>query len=279
MNKNLRLIPLIERVPTKVETLQFCLAMSSFRDGSGQERDKDGLTRPGWRDLERVVAEILNGFAPENKDIFDIIVQSNKDSSKFFGISLKSKELSRKAALDDLRETGRVHMEIANSPAKFWAVLRAKGITEKDFLNKRKAEIIGPLLLEIVESWHKEAADRFNHKNPGKFIDLEKSVYMTISYSKPRTHQPRLYQLHTFDLRFPGKIKWKYISSRCIRGYDPLTPSQTLVEWYGLSGGQFKYYPCAKESRFHSESFKLLLPQKISIKDRAKNYWKGIWKD
>ena len=66
--------PLINRAPTPDETKLLMLAMSTYRDGTGQEREKDGSTRPGWRDFERIFAEILGGSAPENKDVFDVVV-------------------------------------------------------------------------------------------------------------------------------------------------------------------------------------------------------------
>ena len=78
-------------------------------------------------------------------------------------------------------------------------------------------------------------------------------------------------------MNFPTNIEWNYISERCLRGSDPLNPQKTLIDWYGLSGGQFKYYPMASTSKFRSSSFELLKPEIVSIIEKAKMYWPDLW--
>lgn len=269
--------PFIDKAPTPEETTLFQLAMSSFCDGSGQERDTNGITRPGWRDFERIVAELLEGFAPENKDIFDIIVPDKNLLNIDYGISLKSKQLGNVNGVENLASNGRVHMELANSPAKFWMALRTKGVTEEDFRKKKKADLVGTTLLDVIRDWHLQSVDRYNSTHSARTMDLSKSIYMTISYGKPRSESPRKYQIHSFSLEFPDNINWKYISDRCLRGYDPLHPEEALIDWYALSGGQLKYYPRASIAKYHSESFELLVPKKISIMERASVYWPKEW--
>ncbi len=269
----------IDRDPTPQETALFQLAMSSFCDGSGQEREKDGTTRPGWRDLERVVAEVLNGTNPENKEIFDVVFPSADDSSVDYGVSIKSKQLSLVNAMDRLNDTGRVHMELSNSPAKFWAALRAKGIEESDFRNQLRADEVGEIVLSVVKGWHEDAKVKYDHEHLGRTLDLAKSIFLTISYGKFDGVSRRAYQMHSFDLDFPQGISWEYISDKCLRGYDPLYPNETLVDWYGLSGGQLKYYPRASSSKSKTEQFQLLAPKKVSISEKASVYWPREWSE
>src|SRR5205823_12611324 len=112
-------VAFIDRSPTGSETEQHRLALSSFRDGSGWEREEGGTTVAGWRQLERVVAEVFGGAAQENKGVFDVILPSDSSPNTDYGISVKSKELSRRTAIADLLDgTGRLYLELANSPAK-----------------------------------------------------------------------------------------------------------------------------------------------------------------
>jgi hypothetical protein len=62
-----------------------------------------------------------------------------------------------------------------------------------------------------------------------------------------------------------------------LRGYDPTYPDEVLVDWYGLSGGQLKYYPRASEAKHYTEQFQLLLPKMVSISEKASVYWPKAW--
>ena len=62
------------------------LTLSSFRDGSGQVTLKAGGSMPGFRDYERALAAVLEGTTPEDKGIFDVLIQAE---GKPFGISCK----------------------------------------------------------------------------------------------------------------------------------------------------------------------------------------------
>lgn len=270
-------IPFVTRPPTVAETELLRLAMSTFCDGSGQTREADSTTRPGWRDFERVIAAILKGKAPENKEVFDVVVPSTRRRNVEYGISIKSKELSRASAIGDLDSGGRVYMELSNSPAKFWDALREKGLTERHFNHKDQAALFGATVLEVVESWHQQARARSASLTSSRHIDLAKSIYLVISYSKPRNGSSRQYQLHSFDLSFPAGIKWDYLSPKCLRGFDPQYPDEVLIDWYALSGGQLKYYPRATSSRFYSRPFSLLVPVPVSIPEKAARYWPQEW--
>lgn len=268
-------VPFITRQPTAQETERLRLALSTFCDGSGQLSEGDGSRWPGWRDIERVIAEVLCGTALESKAIFDVVLTTPARID--YGLSIKSKNLSRRTAIEDLATTGRVHMEVSNSPAKLWEPLYREGVREETFKKKRKPTLIGEIILRTIKQWHVEAATEYSRDNQGRTIDLERSVYLTVSYCKPRGNRPRLYQLHSFSLDFPSGIAWKYISDRCLRGYDPDFPDEVLVEWYGLSGGQLKYYPRANAARYRSDPFTLLAPRKVSIIRKAAICWPREW--
>lgn len=270
-------VPLIERSPTDDEATILMLAMSTYCDGTGQEREKDGSTRPGWRDFERIFAEVLGGFGPENKDIFDVVVPAGANSNEYFGISLKSKHLSRASAIGDLEDGGRVHMELANSPAKFWEALFQKRVKEADFTAMKSADLVGQTIVEVVEEWHRDAKKKYEHSHPGKTLDLDKSVFITVSYSNPVPGTGRTYQVHSFRLELPKDLRWKYISNRCLRGYDPRNKDEVVVDWYGLSGGQLKYYPKAADSLYKTKQFTLMKPKNVSILEKAETYWPDIW--
>jgi hypothetical protein len=272
-------VPLVTVAPTQKDTTMLMLAMSTYCDGTGQEREKDGSTRPGWRDYERVFTEVLKGFGPENKDVFDVVVATHNADSDAYGISLKSKHLSRKSAIGDLEANGRVHMEMANSPAKFWAALFNKGVREDDFTNMRQADLVGATVLEVVQDWHTEAKVKYEQENPGHNLRLDKSVYITVSYSSPIPGTGRQYQVHSFPLDFPSTVRWEYISNRCLRGYDTRYDGEVAFDWYGLSGGQLKYYPRAADSLFKTEQFTLLKPKNVLILEKAETYWPDIWRD
>ncbi len=266
------------RQPTKDEIQQFRLAISSFCDGSGMLKQEDGSTLPGWRDFERVTASILGGEAPECKEVFDVIIPSTISSNVDYGLSIKSKELSRSTALGDLSDDGRVYIELTNSPAKLWTPIYAKGLNEDDFRGLKNADIIGETILDTIRNWHLETANNHSITKPGRILDSEHSVYLVISYSKPRPHRARQYQLHSFSLAFPSEIEWSYRSAKCLTGMDPEHPGETLFDWYALSGGQLKYYPRANKALYKSEPFELAsLPRQISVAEKAARYWPNDW--
>ena len=239
---------------------------------------KEGdASRPGWRDFERVIGEVLCGKTPEGKQVFDVFLEDPSRKSVDIGLSIKSKELSRLNAIRDLDGDGRVYMELANSPAKFWAELARLGIEESDFgRDLSNAQAIGENILQTVHRWHEDARDK--HSVPGFSLDLSKSVYVTVSYSKPRSGLAREYQIHSFSLDFPAEIRWEYRQTgrgpiRSIRGFDPRKTDQVLFDWYPLSGGQLKYYPLASTALYKTGRFSLLTPQSESILAKAMRYW------
>lgn len=168
-------------------------------------------------------------------------------------------------------------MEIANSPAKFWDALRAKGYSEDDFHEQRHPIEMGTTVLDVVEGWHEEYAQRHVAENDGESVDLDRSVYLTLSYSKPDASSGRQYQLHSFDLAFPKNLHWEYKSRRCLTAFDPNHPAEPLIDWYGLSGGQLKYYPRASNARYASAQFHCEDVRSVSLAEKASRYWPEKW--
>ena len=240
----------------------------------------DGATLPGWRDFERIVAELLNGQAPESKAIFDVVAPCPDNPDTLIGVSVKSKKLSRKTALEDLAEDGRVYLELANSPAKFWDALAQAGIGQEDWDMDDKAKIIGDTIVQTIERWHSEGAVQTGLENSGKAVDLARSAHIVVSYSEK--DGAARYQLHSFDLTFPKGIDWQFLRgkerTRCIRGFDPAANHDPLIDWYPFSGGQLKFYPRAASARYSSVPFELLPPpDTISVIDKAQQYWPDLW--
>ena len=237
--------------------------MSTFTDGSGQEGSSDGTARPGWRDLERIVAAWLGGSAPQNKGIFDVIVESPGKPEELYGISVKSKKLSKRG-FKDLLNGGRVYMELCNSPAKLWEPLSALGIGESDFRKERRASEIGNSILATVHDWYE------NSKITN--LNVAKSAHLAISYfTKPGVIP--IFQLHSFDLGFPKGVEWRYKSDRCLSGFDPTAPDEVLFDWYALSGGQLKFYPSTAQARFSSPQFPLISLSSCTIDEKARSMW------
>jgi hypothetical protein len=261
------------RNPTVSETKYIRALLSTFRDGSGNERESDGSTRAGWREIERCIAEAVLGPASENKHIFDVIAPDDMKNNIFYGFSIKSKQLSSKKFLS-LSTTGRVYMEIANSPAKFWAdINKSYGYTEREFSNMIYPDEIGNSVISTVKSWHNDGKSIFEKLNSGNLLDLDNSKYLCVSYSDEVFPKDRKYQIHAFALDYPDNISWRYKSNRCLSGYDSRYPDEAIFDWYGSSGGQLKYYPRGSSAIYKSEVFLMLNPPTISLTDKARQYF------
>lgn len=251
--------------------------LSTYRDGSGTERDAGGLTRPNWRQMERVFAELFTGEPPpENKAIFDVTAPSLKSKKISYGLSIKSKQLSKRN-FDRLGDDARTYMEIANSPAKMFDALERKHkMTIEHFRAGKDPNVVGNCVLETVNDWHREGKSHFERRRPGHTLDLENSIYLCLSYREWEDDRPRLYQLHSFSLLFPEGIEWEY-RGKALKGYDPQAPNEVLFDWYAQSGGQLKYYPRAASARFSSPVFTLEDAKNIDLFDKAASYWPDEW--
>lgn len=233
-------MPFIDRNPTHEEELFLQALMSSFSDGSGWETDPDGTSRIGWRQIERMLSIFFSGSThTEDKDVFDLIVDYWSDPRKSVGISVKSKILSGRKQIFRENTDPRLYMELSNSHAKFWQeVDKELGLDESCFRAKTHAQEIGDCVLNLISRWHVERKKTFGAS--GGSLHLPLCRFVSVSFSDWEKHVGRSFQVHSYDLSFPP-VKWTYHSDKCLRGLDD--KGNHLFDWYGLSGGQLKYYP------------------------------------
>lgn len=264
----------IDRNPSKDEFERFRLILSTYQDGSGQQSAKDGKTVPGWRDFERSVALAFGGTAMENKYIFDVLFPDSKRQGVFWGLSCKMRR-----TLNDTVRSGRVTIELSNSSGKFWERLRRLRINQGNY-KKRPIEVAHELIGQ-VRDWHKEVGVAIGGK-----IDLTKSFYLALSWNLRGD-----YQLFKFPLNLPDptRLTWDFptanrtrkgSSGKHLRGQDE---NGTVIEWYGESGGQLKYYPLVTDALWQSKVFRLEpLPKGWEtlhgIEKKAKDYFPIQWK-
>ena len=247
-------MPFIDRNPTPSEELFIQALMSSFSDGSGWETDPDGTSRIGWRQIERMLSIFFSGRSHiEDKDVFDLIVKYWSDPKKSVGISVKSKILGEKKQIFRENNDPRLYMELSNSMAKFWQEINRKlSLDESCFRAKTHAQQIGDCVLNLVSCWHIERKTALS--DVGGNLDLPLSRFVSVSFSDWSAETGRSFQVHSFDLSFP-KVKWHYSSDKCLRGIDP--NNNHLFDWYGLSGGQLKYYPDSNAALYQSKIIEL----------------------
>jgi len=268
-------IPFVHRNPTKKEFERFRLILSTYQDGSGQQAAKDGRTLPGWRDFERSIALAFGGEARESKFIFDVLIPNPRRNDTYFGVSCKMRR-----TLNDTKRIGRVTLELSNSSGTFWEQLRLIGINQQNYKSK-PFEVAEALLAQEAE-WHNEVG-----LERGGVVDLSRSFYLALSWSAQGE-----YQLFKFPLALPSpsSLTWDFPTIetkgetkhvRRLRGQDN---TGTLLEWYGESGGQLKYYPLVENALWKSETFSLepLPPDwfgRHSSIAKAKDYFPKLWMD
>ena len=226
----------------------------------------DGTTLPGWRDFERAVASALNGIAQESKNIYDVYLPEPEVISQYVGVSCKMR-----SELNRIRRDGRVTIELSNSAGKFWTRLGELDINQTNY--KTRPSDVGRALLMLVRSWH-EAVSISNGGN----VDTERSFYLSLSWSRDAR-----YQLHQFPIHLPDpdSLRWYFPGQggelgRCLKGDDD---TGTIIEWYGESGGQLKYYPLARNAVWQSDVFTLepLTPGEYGIAKKAEVYFPEKW--
>ena len=249
-------------IPTKGQIEKLRLILSTYQDGLGQLVFEPEKSLPGWRDFERAVAFVFDGIAQESKAIFDVLVPISQDLKINYGISCKMRQTLR-----TVEKTGRVTVEVSNSAGKFWNGLRSQGI---DDYNTNPA-LAGKILLDLVDTWHKEVS-----LEQGGTVAVSQSFYFLLQWHKAT----RRYQLFQFPAQLPAPqtLSWEVRGRRLI-GFDDVG---VMIEWYGHSGGQLKYYPFADTAIWSSEIFKLEpLPESdlgYGLKRRVIEYFPSLWK-
>jgi hypothetical protein len=261
---------------TNSELERIRLALSVFQDGTGWETirkpDKQGGNKvyyAGFRQFERIVADVFGGIAPENKGVFDVFVPI-KNTDMYYGVSCKMRSELNKA----LKIDGRVYIEMSNAAGEFME--RVIADVGNNFL--KKPAKVGKTILTLITEWHKNAS-----KNSGYKINLDESSFLVLLYNKKLEFSLYQYELSlprsdAFIWSFPPPKQSSKRDSRRLVGY---LNGSLAFEWYLYSGGQFKYYPLAQNAKWHSGIFGLEpLPKNIKsgILARAKEYFPEKWK-
>ena len=249
------------RIPTNGEIEKLRLSLSTFQDGTGQLAPKPDNSLPGWRDFERSVALAFNGVAQESKAVFDVLIPTPQNSRINIGISCKMREMLR-----TVERTGRVVVEVSNSAGKFWEGLRKNNIYD---YNANPAAT-GKILLDLVESWHSEIS-----LEQGGSVEVSQSFYLILQWDKA-TGRYRLFQF-PIQLPIPETLSWD-VRGRRLVGCDN---ENVMIEWYGHSGGQLKYYPLVDKAIWSSEVFKLEpLPKSdlgYGLRQSVIEYFPDLW--
>ncbi|MDM8519500.1 hypothetical protein QUF64_05580 [Anaerolineales bacterium HSG6] len=248
-------------IPTIGQIEKLRLMLSTYQDGTGQLVFELGKTLPGWRDFERSVALAFGGVAQESKAIFDVLIPTPENTEIDFGISCKMRETLR-----TVERTGRVTVEVSNSAGKFWDGLKDKGIDDYN----TNPDLTGKILLDLVENWHDEVS-----LEQGGVVNVNQSFYLLLQWHK----KTRRYQLFQFPVKLPTPetLSWDVVGRRLVGRDD----EGVMIEWFGYSGGQLKYYPLADQAIWSSEIFKLEpLPENelgYGLKKRVIEYFPELW--
>lgn len=273
---------------TDQEAEQLRLVLSTYQDGSGEERaGPHGETLPGWRNFETATAEALNGEPPagKKKGALDVLAR-DAETGERFGVSCKTS-----AELDTIDETGRVSVILRTAPSAFWKALESQGITEQNY-RSFPPDQIGAILTESVRAWYRQDEE-------ARGISHERSSLLVLS-----SNDEGQYQLHQFplDLPDPSQLEWSLQGKR-IQGIERTTGAtvleladetpdtgeavagtesdgDTLFAWY-TKGGQLFYYPRVETAVWHSEVFELEpLPPEVKVltpAEKAAQYFPEQW--
>lgn len=262
-------LPFAHRSPTSGEVERLRLVLSTYQDGFGMLAvSGSSKTLPGWRDFERAVAAVFGGTSQENKSIFDVLVCDPDKGDVSYGLACKMR-----GTLRDTERTGRVTVEVSNASGEFWDYLNAKGYDPANY-REYPAEV-GACIIEVVEGWHRSVS-----LEEGGKVDLNGSYYLILSWDRSSGR----YQLHQFDIDTPNPnaLEWSFPPARGggpgrrLVGQDE---TGTLLEWYGQSGGQLKYYPLVSSALWTSEPFELEpLPEEgHGLTGKAELYFRELW--
>lgn len=252
-------VPFIERHPTTLEIERLRLILSTYQDGTGMVHKG---TLPGWRDFERSVEATLNGKASENKHIYDVLLPVPDSPDYFYGIDCKMRGLLRTVETKSI-----ITIEVTNASGELWDSIKEHGITQETYMNHPKAS--GEAILETIESWHEGVSIH----NNGTII-TEMSIYLVLQWN-PKTIEYQLFQ-YPARLPNPNDLEWSVKGRRLIGKID----DYVLIEWYGLSGGQLKYYPHVSDAIWYSQKFKLEpLPNNLEagLRNKAAIYFPTAW--
>jgi len=258
-------VPFVDRHPTPEELERLRLVLSTYQDGSGMLK-VGSITLPGWRDFERSTAVTFDGIAQESKAIFDVLIPNPDVANVNFGVSCKMRR-----EFERIVRTGRASLELSNSAGKFWTELGKLGLNLTNY--KTKPKEVGAALLGLIHRWHEEV-----DLSRGGLVDVGRSFYLSLMWSLRGN-----YQLHQFSLELPdpSTLTWSFPSrgdtaGKLLRGADA---SGSVIEWYGESGGQLKYYPLVTDAIWESPIFQLepLAQGEYGVLTKARSYFGDKW--
>lgn len=246
----------LTRSPTPAELTLLKKYLASYRDGSGNLREPDGSSRAEFRQIERCFAELLHGTTTENKAFYDFVIQSNEDGGiAVRGASIKSKEHEHLNSFGGNGTVLRSHLELSNSSAKDWAMCQERGLNEQLFREGQQADAFGQAILDrqAIERQTSQVTYLNSIAGANKFFVESDCVYISLLYS-PMIRGERSYLVSSFHAVLPAPATWSFKGRRLV-GKD--AEDAVLYEWYGLSGGQLKYYPKITDRLHGTELFTL----------------------
>ena len=255
------IIPFVTRNPTEKEIERFRLILSTYQDGSGMLKRED-QTLPGWRDFERSIAAAFNGQSQKSKWIYDVIIVDPDDDTIRFGLSCKMR-----GTLREVERKNRVTIELSNASGELWDAIKNEGITQENY--HESPDVVGKVLIETVERWHTDVS-----LGSGGSVDSSRSSFVVLQWEE-RTGRYQLFQ-YPIDLPDPASLSWD-VQGRRLIGSDL---NGVLFEWYGLSGGQLKYYPLVENASWGSPVFQLeSLPEnyEYGLVRKAEIYFPELW--
>lgn len=262
-------LPFVDRTPTGNEIEQLRLILSTYQDGSGmltRREESEPETLPGWRDFERATALAFSGLAIESKWIYDVVIKAQ--GRPLYGISCKMRGLLR-----DVESKGIISMEISNAASDFWDRIKQSGLNETTI--HTDPSLAGAAIIDLVESWH-SAED----VGQGGQVDTSKSFYFVLQWERKSLR----YQLFQLPATLPSssQLTWRLEDPKnsgkpTLRGFN--NQGEKLIEWYGFSGGQLKYFPTLKRATWKSPVFQLEpLPDEVfSGTRKAELYFPDLW--
>jgi len=266
--------PFLSTNPTADQLRALIKYLSTFRDGSGNIREKDPerSTRADSRQIERCLAEMFGVRPPESKSYYDFAVEINKDGGVVISAaSVKSKEIENLRDFRDpkLRKKLRAYLEIANANAKDWKLCREMGLTEDNFREHKHASTFGSAILQRQSDERAVAETKIQQQRKyaaHRVVDANASVFLSVLYSPLDKHFQRDYLVSSYPIVLPGPTRWDF-RGKALVGFDK--HDGVLYEWYALSGSQFKYYPLIAGRKYGSALFQLLKPVQETLHQRA----------
>lgn len=252
------LAPFRDRPLDELELEVLRLVLSTFCDGTGQRIKGLAGTVPNSRDYERALAAVLRARTPENKGVYDVVVDTDTGP---FGISCKMVAEQPPASRCSF-------MELSNAAAAFRShLLRAQ-------INwATEPGLAGPAIIDLVSSWHAAAARTL-------LIDAAASRYSVLTHD--RRWQRFQLQCFPMDLRRArpvGDVTWK-VEGQSLNGYiQDDGRVHRLWQCFMNSGGQLKFYPLLTWAEWLSPAFSLETPPPGSLILRARDYFHEIWPD